>query len=379
MKVCTTCKQAKPESEYWRLAAALDGLQYNCKDCKRTYDRERRRAQKDPGEHAYLEKPIPAGYVIKGVTQKFDNDGNLTQQYIKTKQEREITSSEERQARLLETFAEMCEPFKVDPAPAPEVASADLINVLPIGDLHVGLRCHLDEVGEEWDLRKAERTFLDAVDSLFESAPPAVEALIVNVGDYMHADNSRGTTTKGTPLDVDSSRWRVMLVALRMFRRCIDRALLTHERVRVICATGNHDGESSLWLRLCLAMVYEREPRVVIVTDPHKFHYYRFGACLFGVTHGDTCKVADLPAIMACDRKEDWAATRHRAWITGHIHHLTVKELPGCVVRSYRSQAKRDKWHDWSGYRSDRDLRLEVWHRDHGQIQEFIHSIRRIK
>lgn len=371
-KCCRDCGEEKPLESFPHSGTAHRS---RCRDCFNAH-RRARHARRHPEDHDYAKSVIPDGFRIKGITQ-YIKDGKVAGQHVKT--ELEPAQKEDRAQAMLEALRGMCEPYRgtAEPVTEPDDYDADLMTVLPIGDLHVGLKCHVDEVGEDWDMAKAESHFMGAVDGLFEVAPKAAEALIVNVGDYLHADNSRGQTTKGTPLDVDGSRFQAILMALKLFRRCIDRALLTHKRVSVICATGNHDGESSVWLRLCLALVYEREPRVVIDQAPVKFHYKRWGKCFFGVTHGDTCKTSDLPLLMATDKPEDWAATEHRAWITGHIHHLTTKEMPGCVVRSYRSQAKRDKWHDWSGYRSERDLRLEVWHKEHGQVQEFIHSLRR--
>ena len=377
MKTCPQCGESDPAR------FTPSGTTTWCKPCGNKRRRELRAAKKlaetDPQQHDYGKHPLPAGYVVKGITQRLDSAGNVVGQYVKSQREKE--AKEDQRKAMLETLCEMFEPFKgtVDPAPPPSEAESDLLLMIPIGDAHVGLRCHADETGEEFDLRIQEANHMAAVDGLLSTAPRAAEGLVVNVGDYLHADSTKGggSTTKGTNVDTDGSRFRVLLIALRMFRRTIDAALLKCERVTVICATGNHDGESSTWLRLCLSLAYEREPRVTIKTEPRKFHFHQFGKCLFGVTHGDTCKVADLPIIMANDEPELWAATLYRLWVTGHVHHTQVKEMHGCTFRTYRTLAAQDEWHKGQGYRSGRDLRLEVWHREHGQIQEFIHGIRR--
>ena len=373
MKVCTKCGNP---GTFHGDSRATDGLKSQCKECQNESRRRRRAdrllAKTDPKLHDYEHGLIPEGYEIKGVTVR-TSDGT----YIKSQKAKE--EKQDANAAMLVALAEMMEPFKgsVDPVPAPEDVAKDLLLVLPIGDAHVGLRCHSDEVGEEFDLRIQEENHMAAVDGLVAASPEVAEGLIVNVGDYLHSDNRKGTTTKGTPLDTDGSRFSVLLIALRMFRRTIDAALLKCGHVTVICATGNHDGESSVWLRLCLALAYEREQRVTIRTEPTRFHYYQFGRCGFGVTHGDTCKVGDLPIIFATDAPSIWASTEHRAWLTGHVHHTQKKEMHGCTVNTYRTLAAQDEWHKGAGYRSGRDLHMELWHREHGQIQEFIHGIRR--
>lgn len=363
-KPCADCSTVKPLADFRRGQI--------CRDCENRRKRDKRAASKDPELHDYGNTQVPEGFVIKGVSQ-YDKQ---SQKWVKTAAVAE--PKEDKRLAMLEALREMLEPLRgsVDPVAAPTHPEKDLLLMLPIGDSHVGLECHADEVGEDFNLEIQETNHMAAVDGLLSVAPDAEEGLVVNVGDYFHSDNARGNTTKGTPVDQHGSRYKVLLIGLRMFRRTIDAALLKCKRVTVICATGNHDGESSEWLRLCLATAYEREPRVIINIAPTKFHWHRFGKCLFGVTHGDTTKPADLPIIMAVDCPKDWSETKHRVWVTGHLHHTIVKELHGCTHKTYRTLAAPDRWHKGQGYRSGRDLRLEVYHRDYGQVQEFIHGLR---
>jgi hypothetical protein len=138
--------------------------------------------------------------------------------------------------------------------------------------------------------------------------------------------------------------------------------------VRVICEIGNHDDHSALVLAIALDMFYSREPRVEIDTSPAAYHYHRFGDCLIGVTHGDGPKLERLPAIMAADRAADWGRTKHRYWYTGHVHHQQTKEFPGCIVESFRTLSPRDAWAARAGYRSGRDMNVDVLHRKHGRV-----------
>lgn len=350
-----------------------------CRECF-NLARRIRHAQKNPAKHEYGAAEVPDGYRIKGVTQLLDASGAIITQHVKS--EREPDKKEDPRKVFADMTAALCEPYRGAIEPRVRVSEhvdTDLINVIPIGDLHHGLITHAEEVGETWDYRDSEESLFAAVDGLLDAAPPAVECLIGNVGDFLHSDNSKSQTSKGTPLDTQGPRFAVMLTCIRMLRRCIDRALESHDLVTVITCTGNHDGESSLWLRLCLSLAYESEPRVVVRTEDHKIHYHRFGSCLFAWTHGDTGKLADVPLVMAVDRPKDWAGTEHRKVFSGHIHHTTVKEMPGVVCQTYRSLSKGDKWHNWRQYRSDRDLVLEVWHREYGQIQSLTFGIKRIQ
>jgi len=237
-----------------------------------------------------------------------------------------------------------------------------------IGDHHLGMLSWDKETGEDWDMDIAERMLCDAVDALVGLAPETDEAMIVNVGDFFHADNYEGTTKSGHALDVDTRWSRLVRVGIRTMKRCIETALTKHARVRVINEIGNHDERTSIMLSLALLEFYSNDDRVTVDESPSPFHYYRFGKNLIGVTHGNRVKAADLPGVMAADRAEDWGATEFRRWITGHVHHDQTKEYRGCIVETFRTLAAKDAWHHASGYRSGRDMKCLVLHTDHGEI-----------
>ncbi len=333
----------------------------------------RRAARAGWAPDADMTKPVPLGFGVKGVSSYYDADGNLRGQWVKTKRDEEHKAE-----LLLDAVQSIAEPFRglAEPAQAPVLADEDLLCVYPMGDPHIGMYSWAEETGADFDLAIAERNLVAAVDQLVELAPAAKQALIVNLGDFFHADNAQNRTARaGHALDVDTRWAKVLGVGIRAMRRCIDRALQKHERVTVICEIGNHDDQTALMLALCLANYYEREPRVTIDTSPAKFHWMRFGDNLIGVTHGDTVKPHALPGIMACDRPADWGETRHRYWYTGHVHHESVKEFPGCVVETFRTLAPRDAWHAAAGYRSGQDMRMDVVHRTRGRVNRHVVGI----
>ena len=87
------------------------------------------------------------------------------------------------------------------------------------------------------------------------------------------------------------------------------------------------------------------------------------------VKPGDTVKPERLPGIMAADRPDDWGASRHRYWYTGHIHSKNAIEFPGVQWESFRTLAPADSYAASHGYRSGRDMVLIVHHRDFGEVE----------
>lgn len=314
---------------------------------------------------------IPVGHRLRGVSTLVGPDGTVKAQWVKTREE-EI-DREEVLARLMETLPERVT-AREGCVPAPKgPARADLIAVYPIGDAHVGLRSWKTETGADFDLEIAERLMTDAIRDLVLRGPRTERALIVNLGDFLHADQGDAHTTHGThTLDMDGRMAKVLGVGLRILTTFVDAALERHDRVELDNIPGNHDAYTAIMLAIAMREHYRNEPRVSVPVEPATRHYHRFGRVLIGTVHGDRTKLEALGEIMAAERAEDWGATKHRTWLVGHVHHSQVKELRGCTVETFRTLAARDAWHAGQGYVAGRDMRRIVYHREHGEISREI-------
>ena len=255
------------------------------------------------------------------------------------------------------------------PVATPAACDADLLTVIPMGDPHFGLLTWAAEVGDNFDLKVAEQLTCDAVDRLAQSGPPSHTAMLLNLGDFYHADNGTNRTPKSSaPLDVDGRFDKIAAVGIGAMVRCIRRLLEKHQVVIVRNNRGNHDPHQAGMLTLALQGWFHNEPRVQIETTPSSFYYYRWGKTLIGSTHGDGAKLADLPLIMASDAPDDWAAAKYRVWHCGHFHHDQLKEHPGCTVETHRTLAAGDAWHRHSGYRSGRDMKAIIYSKQYGEV-----------
>lgn len=309
----------------------------------------------------------PDPFVVKGVSTLFDDQGQVRMQWVKTKLD------QARAAETIKTFVDHLVQDARGLSPiiaAPAYVDSDLLVVYPMGDPHFGMFAWAAEAGDDFDLKIAEQLTCAAIDRLVSSAPAAKTAIILELGDFFHTDNSNNQTLRsGNALDVDTRWAKVMQVGLRAMVHCVKRALQKHETVIVRIVKGNHDEHSSFALALALDAYFSLDPRVTIDLHPAVFWYYKFGQVLIGSTHGDTCKMRDLPAVMAADRAKDWGDTTQRYWYVGHVHHDEVQEYPGVKCESFRTLAARDAWHNGQGYRAGRDMRAIVHHRKYGEIE----------
>jgi hypothetical protein len=310
--------------------------------------------------------PAPDPFIVKGVSTLYDDKGEIRQQWVKTKLD------ESKAVEVIKDFITslVSEAKGLSPlVDAPQTSNADLLAVYPFGDPHFGMYAWAKECGDDFDLEEAERLTLGAVDSLVASAPPAGVALLILLGDVFHAnDQTNVTPGHKHQLDVDSRYPKVILSGIKTFRHAILRALEKHPKVKVWIKPGNHDPQAIWALAFTLMAYFENNSRVEIDINPSKFSFYKFGKVLIGSTHGDTVKHGQLPNLMAADIPEDWGATKHRYWYTGHVHHTSVSEFPGVVCESFRTLAAKDAYAAGHGYRAGRDMRCIVHHKDFGEI-----------
>lgn len=279
------------------------------------------------------------------------------------------------QARAAQILEAACEAVvassrsALPPVRVPTNCDDDLLTVIPMGDPHFGLLTWAAQCGENFDLKIAEHLTFEAVDRLTGTTPASRTALLLNLGDFFHADDSTNKTRRSSAeLDVDGRFEKIALVGIMAMVRCIQRLLEKHERVIVRNNRGNHDPHQATMLGIALMAWFHAEPRVTVNTSPSSFFYHRFGKVLIGSTHGDGAKLGDLPLIMATDSPDDWAASKFRVWHCGHFHHDQLKEHPGCTVETHRTLAPNDAWHRHEGYRSGRDMKAVIYHREHGEI-----------
>jgi len=336
--------------------------------------RVRRRAAK----HGYspehdMTRPCPSTHYVKGVSTLYDKDGNITQQWVKSQADTDrLTELAEELAR---SACESVTPIKPSTRKTRQVDD-NRLTAYPIGYAHVGLYCWNEDAEEDWSCDHVESVMLEKFAEVLAGSSDTAEALLVNLGDWFHTDTPENVTRRsGHSLDVDTRWSRVVRVGLRLIRTMIDSCLLKHEEVRVINEIGNHDDQTAVMLSICLAGIYEQEPRVLIDTSPDVFHWHEFGNNLIGVHHGHKCKPDQLYRVMAEDQREAWGRCQYRYWYTGHIHHQRTIDIGGAQVESFRTIIPKDNYAQSNGYRGQRSICSITLDREHGECARKIVNI----
>lgn len=272
----------------------------------------------------------------------------------------------------------MLEALAAQAAPLPAIPyvknykDADLLTCIPLGDPHIGLLTWAKEVGADWDLAIADRVYKKVFKRLLERLPDTKHCILVNTGDFFHADNIGGTTTRsGNRMDLDGRHGKWLDAGFVILQMFIELCLRKYERVDFFNVPGNHDDILGRALGSFAHQLYLKNPRCNVHKGNNPFQYFHKGKVLLGFAHGHTCKLSSLPGKMADDQYKLWGKSTYRHWITGHVHHnqwLQFKEHPGCTVETVGIIPPKDAYAHGGAYGAQRGIQGLIFNTKHGYL-----------
>ena len=245
----------------------------------------------------------------------------------------------------------------------------DTCCVFPVADLHMGLLTDVEEVGHDWDTKKAVKVFEETFGTLVARTPNAKTAILAQLGDLTHNDDQRNVTPQsGHQLDVDSRYFMIVRRAVAVMKWAIDCLRQKYPEVIYRGCRGNHDLTTHIAVTIALAEHYRDCPNVTIIDNASEFYAHEFGKNMFVFHHGDRAKPERLLPFVANEWPEIWGRTRHRVAFSGHVHHEWAKELAGMLFRSVGTIIPRDVHAFSNAYGSNRCLMSFTYDESGGEI-----------
>jgi hypothetical protein len=240
---------------------------------------------------------------------------------------------------------------------------------ISLPDHHFGKLAWAPESGENYDLDIAVDRFKAGFKDLLDrSAGLPIEEILLPFGnDLFHVDSMLNQTTAGTPQDCDGRWQKAYVKVVECLKWAIDLARGVAP-VRVLFIPGNHDQQRVFTVGVLFEFLYASESDVTIDNRPTLRKYVQYGKTLLGFTHGNEEAHRDLPAMMADEAPEMWAATSggHRIWHIGHLHQKEEKTYVGVNVRVMPSLCGTDAWHQKKGYKGPKMAEAHLYHKSSG-------------
>lgn len=246
--------------------------------------------------------------------------------------------------------------------------------VIDIADLHIGKLSTAFETGEEYNVQIAVKRAKDGLQGILNKAKGFYidKVLFVAGNDILHTDNTRRTTTSGTPQDTDGMWYDNFLMAKNLYIELLEK-LLSFADVEVVYNPSNHDYTHGFFLMQLIEAHFKNSSIRFNVDLKHR-KAFRYGSNLIGTTHGDGAKIENLPLLLATEFPILWSKTKHRYIYSHHVHHKTSKDFIGVTFETLRSPSGSDSWHHKNGYTGvPKAVEGFIHHKEFGQIARLTH------
>ena len=246
--------------------------------------------------------------------------------------------------------------------------------VIDIADLHIGKLATAFETGEDYNSQIAVKRAKDGLQGILNKAKgfDIDKILFVAGNDILHTDNTRRTTTGGTPQDTDGMWYDNFIMAKNLYIELLEK-LMSFADVEVVYNPSNHDYTHGFFLMQLIEAHFSKSSIRFNVDLKHR-KAFKYGNNLIGTTHGDGAKIENLPLLLATEFPILWSETKHRYIYSHHIHHKTSKDFIGVTFETLRSPSGSDSWHSKMGYTGvPRAVEGYVHHKEFGQIARLTH------
>jgi len=251
-------------------------------------------------------------------------------------------------------------------------------------DTHFGKYATRAETGELYNLGIAEARCKEGVTKLLEKAAGfPIDKFALQLGnDMLHVDNTRRTTTSGTPQDTDGMWYEAYQVAKRTQIEIIEGLLLIAD-VHCVFNPSNHDYAMGYALFDSIVTHFAKAKNFTADGSMAHRKYLSYGNSLIGTTHGDGAKLDKLVYLMAHEAPEHWGKAVHRNWYTHHVHNMesikfkSGKDFIGCTLESMRTQATADSWHAKEGWKgAPKSMAAFIHSKQGGQEARLFHTFK---
>lgn len=254
--------------------------------------------------------------------------------------------------------------------------------VLDIADLHIGKLATKDGANDTYNVDMAiDRAIRGSIDLIDKSQPYNIDKIFFIIGnDVLHTDNTTGSTTKFTNQDTDGMWYDNFKIARGVYCHIIS-MLSSISDVEVIHCPSNHDYMTGFMLADAVQCYFHNNKNIIFNVDNNHRKYTKYGQNMMMFSHGDGCKIDQIPYLSAHESSKIWYETKYRYGYLHHIHHKDYfkfrsgKDYIGMTVEYLRSPSGTDRWHADNGYTGAKvALEAFIHHPENGQVCRLTHN-----
>lgn len=253
-----------------------------------------------------------------------------------------------------------------------------------IMDPHIGLLCQKPEADGVWDIDRSAAHIMEAIRDLVVKAShfgPFEQVFMPFGNDFVHVDNLEHTTSGGTPqpeaVAFHALYERAEGIAIEM----VDRLRPLAKEIFIYEVPGNHSRVADYTLARILRAYYHHDKNVHVDASASPYKFHRYGTTLIGYEHGHSVSQIRLAALMANERRKDWAETEYREWHLGDQHRKgsslpAALEEQGVSVEFIPGITMPNEWHRLKAFNHQKRGAMAFVYDFHtGPVARFQHNI----
>jgi hypothetical protein len=144
--------------------------------------------------------------------------------------------------------------------------------VIDIADLHIGKLSTYFETGDEYNSQIAVKRAKEGLQGILNKAQGFIidKILFIAGNDILHTDNTRRTTTAGTPQDTDGMWYENFIMAKNLYIELLEQ-LMTFADVEVVYNPSNHDFTHGFFLMQLIELILVTAPLFsMLISDTEK-------------------------------------------------------------------------------------------------------------
>lgn len=245
---------------------------------------------------------------------------------------------------------------------------------IDLADFHYGLKSLKPTTGEDYNCEIAKKTLFLALEKIAKEVEGIKykKVIFASLGDFLHVDNGKQTTTSGTFQQIDgdiyniaASGAQVMIEAIEFVKANIDTPIVEYINVQ-----GNHDRETGTMLGSIVQAAFRNDESIICDIGPNPNKVRVIGGCPVIYCHGDIKNLGELPISQFKD--EYLRGTHPTCRIhAGHFHSLKILPPKGnVVVKHFPTICGSSIWEHQQGYNSPKALGYTEYNLETGSIKE---------
>lgn len=252
--------------------------------------------------------------------------------------------------------------------------------VLSIQDFHLGRFSSITETNFNTDLEIQIEDFKICIRKLVSKISKfgKIDKLFLTIGgDFINSDNSKITTTHGTPQDSVPSHTLLQIQALLLLIYMVDTCRTISNEIELVFSGGNHDHDNSVSMYLAVSAWFKDCEDIKTFFDEktpnaRKRQYRTYGDNLLVFAHGDGPKAVNMPIIIANEARQIWGKTKHTMYFSGHHHVKINQDINNIQHFQQPSLALDDRWSYDKGFQNNKGMSIVLLDKKDGYIGELV-------